>query len=201
MLMTRTHSRRWNLIFTPDTSPIELTAAHSWSEINGRILGGEISVQIDYEDINKRFPDKKEANFSYKDRYSISLESEIANLRVIDFKLPDCLRSRRIGTFAWSAMFNVLPIELRSKFRLSGSLSAVDATIWVTDSFGRLVYEHGKFAERDNVARRNAFWMRMLSGAENDINCDQNGNGGFRGLFVDPCIHHSYKPLFAAYEI
>ncbi|NMG29631.1 hypothetical protein [Aromatoleum evansii] len=188
---------------TPVTITIKVNARHD----SHTRISGIICVDATFEDPNDQL-DKRTLQSGTLLRAGISTPTEgVPHIRVEDFVLPRCLRQAGIGTFIWSAIFSALPRQISQSVRLSGSLSATDAT---TPKVGRdgLVFKecnplYSGFADVSipNIARRNAFWLRMLADSDRVFACDAGGSGRFEGFFIDPATHPSYQPVFAARRI
>ena len=109
-------------------------------------------------------------SYTYFDRWSKRHLSDWYQMKVTDFILPTLLRGRGVGTAAWSLVFQTLPPQLHGRLQLFGTLTrkkAVDPT---------------------NRVRRDTFWRHVLQLAPPETRyepgCD--GEGGFRGVFIDP---------------
>lgn len=188
---------------TPVTITIEVNAYHD-SHMG---FSGIIRVDATFEDPNC-LHDLRTLQSRSLLRAAISTPTEdVPQIRVEDFVLPNCLRQAGIGTFIWSAIFSALPRQISQSVRLSGSLSANDATTPKVGRDGLVVRQCNSlfsgFADVSipNIARRNAFWLRMLADSDRVFACDAAGNGRFEGFFIDPATHPSYQPTFTAHRI
>ncbi|RXV68832.1 hypothetical protein D1006_27310 [Burkholderia stabilis] len=156
-----------------------------------RYCTGRVSVELEY--LESRFGSTTRVKkFPFDERW-LPLDESSFKMHVGDFMLPPELCCRGIGTLCWSEIHRTLPLPPGFSLVLAGSLSERDATIT-----GTIL---GKMRTIDNIARRNAFWRRMLDPANHAFMPDENGGGYFRGRFVDPASHGSYTPKAIATKI
>lgn len=180
-----------NLQHAPNVTMTITQTIDKPDEKSYRYCTGRVSVELEYPETScgstaqaKKFP---------FDGKWFPLDQRSFEMHVGDFILPPELCRQGIGTLCWSEIRRTLPLPSSCSFFLSGGLSNKDATIT-----GKIL---GTVATIDNIARRDAFWRRMLDPATLTFRSDENGEGSFRGLFVDPAAHPSYVPKAIATRI
>ncbi|WP_174918765.1 hypothetical protein [Burkholderia lata] len=180
-----------NLQHAPNVTMTIVQTIDKPDEKSYRYCTGRVTVELEYPETScgsttqiKKFP---------FDGKWFPLDLRSFEMHVGDFILPPELCRQGIGTLCWSEIRRTLPLPSSCPFFLSGGLSSNDATIT-----GKIL---GKVDTIDNIARRDAFWRRMLDPATLSFVSDDNGEGSFRGLFVDPVAHHSYVPKAIATTI
>ncbi len=156
-----------------------------------RCCTGRVSVEFEYRESPFGSPTRVR-KFPFRERW-FPLDDSSFKMHIGDFMLPPELCCRGIGTLCWSEIHRTLPLPPGFSLLLAGSLSDKDATMT-----GNIL---GKTQTIDNIERRNAFWRRMLDPAHQTLVSDANGDGYFRGRFVDPATHASYTPKAIATRI
>ncbi|KVH40198.1 hypothetical protein WT01_03390 [Burkholderia cepacia] len=156
-----------------------------------RCCTGRVSVEFEYLE-SRHGSTARVRKFPFDERW-LPLDDASFQMRIGDFMLPPELCCRGIGTLCWSEIHRTLPLPPGFSLLLAGSLSNKDATLT-----GNIP---GKLQTIDNIERRNAFWRRMLDPANQVLVSDANGDGYFRGRFVDPATHASYTPKALATRI
>ncbi|ABB12919.1 hypothetical protein [Burkholderia lata] len=180
-----------NLQHAPD---VTMTIAHTLDKpdpASYRYCTGRVTVELDYPETSGGSTTQVR-KFPFDGKW-FPLDQRSFEMHVGDFILPPELCCQGIGTLCWSEIRRTLPLPSSFPFFLSGGLSDKDATIT-----GKIL---GTKRTIDNIARRDAFWRRMLDPASPPFMSDQNGEGSFRGLFVDPVAHSSYVPKAIATKI
>ncbi|PHV17899.1 hypothetical protein CSQ90_06155 [Janthinobacterium sp. BJB303] len=191
------------LVFAQGRAPVEIRVRLDWECVGGNrtTTCGKVGVTVAYTDPDAAQPSQARASHDYSDSFDHT-QSQGMVLRIIDFQLPPALTQCGIGTMIWSRIHRALDAAGLLPMRLTGGLSSKDATVRQVDAAGRQVRQmaHGAFypASVPNIARRNAFWQRMLDTADRRFDCDA---AGFAGRFIDPAAHRSYHRPFDVLEI
>ncbi|NHV26603.1 hypothetical protein [Burkholderia sp. D-99] len=160
-------------------------------ELPDRYCSGRVSVELEYP--GSRFGSTTRVKiFPFEGRW-FPLDESSFKMHIGDFILPPELCCRGIGTLCWSEIHQTLPLPPGFSLLLTGRLSDKDATMT-----GTIL---GKQQTIDNLERRNGFWRRMLDPASLTFESDENGEGFFKGRFVDPATHASYAPKAIAKRI
>lgn len=167
--MQKVLSQRYRFL---DFGGREITALHLEHENDGLpdpLFSGKVKLSFDFPtDLHPYGPARD--TYVYYDNWSKRHRSEWYQMKVTDFILPPTLRGRGVGTAAWSLVYRSLPLQLRGRLQLFGTLTTEDA------------------ADPSNRQRRDTFWNHVveIDGPEARYTTDQNGAGGFRGILVDP---------------
>jgi len=180
-----------NLQHAPNVTMTIVQTIDKPDEKSYRYCTGRVTVELEYPETSCRSTTQIK-KFPFDGKW-FPLDQRSFEMHVGDFILPPELCRQGIGTLCWSEIRRTLPLPSSCPFFLSGGLSSNDATIT-----GKIL---GKVDTIDNIARRDAFWRRMLDPATLSFISDENGEGSFRGLFVDPVTHHSYVPKAVATTI
>lgn len=157
---------------------------------------GRVSIALTYPDPSAGGAEKRHAQ---SQSWFENSRGELL-MCVGRFSLPDALKRRGLGTWIWSMIYRHLPVEVRSRLILTGSLSATDALVPRTDPEGRPLLGPDGPLLMNQVALRNRFWGRMLSPTETEkppLWCDEAGNGAFRGRFTDPFSSQPFCRILA----
>lgn len=172
-----------------DGSGTEVTQLSIVHRIHGGERDGAITAIFTYRNPT---PTEPRSKYTFSASWSLK-KGGLAELFVRDFVLPTRLRRRGIGTLCWSLIYQTLATAMVVDVQLHGKLSSVDKTMH--DPRDNPDFSHIDDLERiDNIKRRNEFWLRMLDPSDRNLECDAQGNGRFRGRFVDPVAHASYTP-------
>ncbi|MGS0896740.1 hypothetical protein ACVBGC_30035 [Burkholderia stagnalis] len=162
-----------------------LTIEHATDKMDGipdAYCSGSVFVGLEYPDPSPRST-ASITRSPFHGKWSCS-NGSVFTMHIGDFILPPELCFRGIGTLCWSLIHRTLPSPPGNALVLAGALSRKDATITVCS--------RGNVRQVPNLVRRNAFWRRMLDPAGLIFESDANGEGFFRGRFVDPAAHASY---------
>ncbi|MEG2031861.1 MAG: hypothetical protein RR376_14555 [Janthinobacterium sp.] len=194
------------LEFAQGRAPVEIRVALDWVTAGEQhtITTGTVRMRASYADPEAVHQPPSRLSYCYHDDFS-DVQGQGLLLRITDFQLPPALTQCGIGTLIWSRIHRALDGAGLLPMQLRGGLSSTDATVRQVDAAGRQVrrMSHGGFypASVPNIARRNAFWKRMLDTAGTRFDCDAAGVGGFAGRFIDPAAHPSYRLPFDVVEI
>ena len=180
-------SKNWIVL-----GPKDIEIARLMTSVGGDILEGEgsISARFDYPD-RRSILESSRSTFTYSEKWRAGTDGKV-ELRVIDFVLPTRLRRRGVGTLCWSAIHSTLAEALATEILLRGSLSSVDGVMHDPRSNPDFL-NLGQLEQIPNVERRNRFWQRMLDPVDQHFECDEKGDGWFKGTFVDPAKHESFS--------
>lgn len=167
--MQKVFSQRYRFLDLGGSEITELHLEHENDGLPDPLFSGKVKLTFTFP--TNCYPYGPARNtYVYYDNWSKRHLSEWYQMKITDFILPARLRGRGVGTAAWSLVYGSLPLQLRGRLQLFGMLTKDDA------------------ADPDNRQRRDTFWNHVLEidGPDARYAADQNGDGGFKGIFVDP---------------
>ena len=167
--MQKVFSQRYLLL---DLNGNEITELHLEHENDGLpepMFSGKVKLTFNFPTGCHPYGPARES-YIYFDSWSMRFRSNWYQMKITDFILPARLRGRGVGTAAWSLVFQTLPPQLQGRLQLFGTLIKNDA------------------ADQTNRGRRDTFWGHVLQLGLPETRYDpgSDGEGGFRGVFVDP---------------
>lgn len=168
--MQTVFSQRYRFLDLEGDEITELNLEHENDGLPEPMFSGKVKLKFSYLTTGCYPYGPARESYTYWDTWSQRHLSDLYQMKITDFILPTPLRGRGVGTAAWSLIYRTLPLQLRGRLQLFGTLTRKDA------------------ADQENRLRRDTFWNHVLEieGPETRYDPGDDGEGGFRGMFVDP---------------